>query len=113
MIYAFVGKPQGQPENHGSYSTIYSKLRDGEKLTENETLILMQDVNRGISVPRGCLASYGWCFDLRQFLNQYWVQIYDDIVVRYAPSKKAIREYEWGPIHRIVLVKKRGEFVHR
>ena len=116
MIYRFVRKPpSAPPEQQGWAYTIHQKLKAGEKLTEDETYYLMGHTIGG-SVPKGCIACGGWCFDLRSFLNLYWVKWYDDIIPVYAPvyapNKKAIRQHVGGRIGRIVLVEKKGVRAH-
>jgi len=111
-IYPFVKTPKGNPEDCGLSFTLHQKLEAGERLTEDETVILMNDMMGG-SVPKGCIARAGWCFDLRYFLNLYWVQWYDSIISVYAPNKKAIRKHLHGRIWRIVLVEKRRIRAHK
>lgn len=111
-IYPFVKKPKGNPEDCGLSFTLHQKLEAGERLTEDETFILMNNTMGG-SVPKGCIARAGWCFDLRHLLNLYWVRWYDDIIPVYAPNKRAIRKHTLGKVGRIVLVEKQGIRAHR
>lgn len=111
-IFPFVESPKGLPEQQGVIFSIHEKLAAGLKLDETETMILMDRMD-GVSVPRGCVASMGWCFDLRPFLNLYWVRWYESIIAVYAPNKKAVRKHLGGKVGRIVLVEKRGIPAHK
>jgi hypothetical protein len=110
-IYPFVSNPNARPDGC-SLSVIHERLEAGERLHEVDTRILMDRLDSS-SVPKGCAAQAGWCFDFRPLLNLYWVQWYDSIISVYAPNKKAIRKHLHGRIWRIVLVEKRGIRAHK
>ena len=108
MIYPFVQNPRTISENSWTHK-VYQKVKKGEKLTGKEQHYLASHLRNGV------MKEGGWCFNLTQYLNLYWVgELYGNIYQVYAPTKKFLREFgEVSSKARIVLIKKKGKTAHK
>ena len=90
MIYAFVEKPKGKPENYRAFYAM-ENVKNGKPLGEYENLF--DELSHPESYNNGIVRQMGYLFDFRDYFNSYIVE-YKHYGLRrvYAPNKTHIRK---------------------